>query len=101
MWSDSGSSAAIFYDRALSIRQPGMFLAQILGRALAHEVVHLLLGTTAHADLGLMKAEWNAEDLRFDSGGSLGLTPAGIAAIRDAAELRMAGVDGEGRRRAV
>jgi hypothetical protein len=93
MWSDSGSSAAIFYDRALSIRQPGLFLAQILGRAMAHEVVHLLLGTTSHANLGLMKAEWNAEDLHFDSGGSLGLTPAGIAAIRNAAELRMAGVD--------
>jgi hypothetical protein len=98
MWSDSGSSAAIFYDRALSIRKPGLFLAQILGRAMAHEVVHLLLGTTSHADLGLMKAEWNAEDLHFDSGGSLGLTPAGIAAIRNAAELRTAGVDGESKR---
>jgi hypothetical protein len=98
MWSDSGSSAAIFYDRAVSIRQPGLFLSQILGRAIAHEVVHLLLGTTSHADLGLMKAEWNAEDLHFDSGGSLGLTPAGIAAIRNAAELRMEGAGGQDKR---
>src|SRR5277367_1127676 len=80
MWSDSGGSAALFYDRALSIRKPGLFLAQILGRAMAHEVVHLLLGTTSHADLGLMKKEWTSEDLRFNE--SLQLTPAGIAAIR-------------------
>jgi hypothetical protein len=63
MWSESGSSAAIFYDRALSIRKPGLLLTQILGRAMAHEVVHLLLGTTSHAEVGLMKAEWIAEDL--------------------------------------
>jgi len=96
MWSDSGASAALFYDRALSIRKPGLFLAQILGRAMAHEVVHLLLGTTSHADLGLMKAEWTTEDLRFNE--TIELTPAGIAAIRNAAELRMAGVDGESKR---
>jgi len=98
MWSDSGSSAALFYDRALSIRRPGLFLAQILGRAMAHEVVHLLLGTTSHDDHGLMKREWNAEDLHFDSGSSLELSPAGIEAIRNGAEMRMASVDGEGKR---
>jgi hypothetical protein len=65
---------------------------------MAHEVVHLLLGTTSHTDFGLMKPIWNSEDLHFDSGGSLGLTPAGIAAIRNAAELRMAGADGEANR---
>jgi hypothetical protein len=96
MWSDSGSSAALFYDRALSIRKPGLFLAQILGRAMAHEVVHLLLGTTSHTDLGLMKREWTTEDLRFNE--SLELTPAGIAAIRSAAEQRMASTDADGKR---
>jgi hypothetical protein len=98
MWSESGSSAALFYDRALSIRGPGLFLAQILGRAMAHEVVHLLLGTTSHDDRGLMKGHWSAEDLHFDSGGSLELSPAAIEAIRNGAEMRMASADSEGKR---
>jgi hypothetical protein len=98
MWSDTGSSAVLFYDRALSIRGPGPFLPQILGRALAHEVVHLLLGTTSHGDRGLMKQEWTAKDLYFDSGSSLELSPAGIAAIKNGAEMRIASADGEGKR---
>jgi hypothetical protein len=96
MWSDSGGSAALFYDRALSIRQPGLFLSRILGRAMAHEVVHLLLGTTSHADQGLMKREWTSDDLRFNE--NLQLTPAGIAAVRIATDERIASADGETKR---
>ena len=96
MWSDYGGSAALFYDRALALRKPGVALSQILGRAMAHEIVHLLLGTTSHTGLGLMKGEWTAEDLRFNE--SLELTRAGMAAIRDAVELRLALVDTEAKR---
>ena len=64
MWSESLDRARLFSTTApLSIRKPGLLLTQILGRAMAHEVVHLLLGTTSHAEVGLMKAEWIAEDL--------------------------------------
>lgn len=31
----------------------------LLGRVLAHEVGHLLLGTSYHGDTGLMRAEWS------------------------------------------
>jgi hypothetical protein len=98
MWSEEGGSAAVFYDRALSVRRPGLFLAQILGRAMAHEIVHLLLGTTDHFESGLMKSEWTAEDLRFDRGTFLEMTPAMTAAILSAAEQRIAGGDGNGNR---
>jgi len=90
MWSESGGSAALFYDRAISLRKPGLFLPQILGRAMAHEIVHLLLGTTSHAELGLMRGAWSADDLRPDSGACLELTPAAAAAIRKEAQRRVA-----------
>jgi hypothetical protein len=90
MWSESGGSAALFYDRALLIRRPGVFLSQILGRAMAHEVVHLLLGTTSHQDLGLMRQELSLEDFRFNSDAGLELTSTASAALRKEAARRIA-----------
>src|SRR5439155_10444253 len=39
---------------------------KLLGRVVAHEVGHLLLGTTAHSATGLMRARWNDEEARRD-----------------------------------
>ena len=36
----------------------------LLGRALAHEVGHLLLGTTRHTTTGLMRANWTGTQLQ-------------------------------------
>ena len=36
--------------------------AAVLGRVLAHEVGHLLLGQQAHSDRGIMRASWNQRD---------------------------------------
>jgi hypothetical protein len=87
MWSVSGGSAVLFFDRALSLRTPGIFLAHILGRAMAHEVVHLLLGFGPrgfgpHSDQGLMRAQWSPEDLRRHSGADLGLSADDVDLIR-------------------
>jgi hypothetical protein len=38
----------------------------LLGRAIAHEIGHLLLGTTGHSSKGLMRAIWTAADLQRD-----------------------------------
>lgn len=38
-------------------------VALALGRALAHEIGHYLLGPTAHTPNGLMRAEWSPNDL--------------------------------------
>ena len=35
-----------------------------LGHAIAHEIGHLLLGTGAHCNEGIMKARWDSGDLR-------------------------------------
>jgi hypothetical protein len=36
---------------------------EILGHALAHEIGHLLLGSTAHDPTGIMHTDWSREDL--------------------------------------
>lgn len=57
-------------------------LATLLGRAIAHEIGHLLLGSAEHPRRGLMRATWSHEELR-------GLKPAhwGFSA-REAAQMR-------------
>jgi hypothetical protein len=39
-------------------------VADVLSRAIAHEVGHLFLGTRAHARRGLMRATWSTADFR-------------------------------------
>jgi len=89
MWSDSGGSVALFFDRALSIRRPGILLPHILGRAMAHEIVHLLLGVESHSDLGLMRRQWSAEDPRMDSRACWGLYTNAVESIRTEAARRV------------
>lgn len=36
----------------------------LLGRAIAHEIGHLLLDTSRHAERGLMRARWSTRELR-------------------------------------
>jgi len=49
--------------RDTSVRS-GTPMATLLGRATAHEIGHLLLGTAGHADAGLMRAQWSWQDLQ-------------------------------------
>ena len=65
----SGTLATVFADRvnALAAIAGGHLVdsgGQLLGRAMAHEIGHLLLGTTHHADRGLMRGRWTTIDLR-------------------------------------
>ena len=45
-------------------RQAGVDPGMLLGRAVAHEIGHLILGTTKHAKSGLMRATWKTDELR-------------------------------------
>ena len=38
--------------------------ASLLGRAIAHELGHLLLATNAHSSSGLMRAQWTSKEIR-------------------------------------
>jgi hypothetical protein len=48
-----------------------MFLGRALGRALAHEIGHYLLGTREHTARGLMRAQFAPQDLLEDATGPL------------------------------
>lgn len=61
----AGSLATVYANRVRVMAQrAGVEVAELLGRAMAHEVGHLLLGTNGHAEHGLMRASWSSVDLR-------------------------------------
>jgi hypothetical protein len=63
----AGSLATIYVDRVAALAQlADVDRGTLLGRAIAHEVGHLLLGTPKHSRAGLMRALWTAVDLRRD-----------------------------------
>lgn len=58
------SIGAVFHHRAVELkRQLGIPLGAILGAAIAHEVGHLLLEDSRHANSGLMSAHWSDRTL--------------------------------------
>jgi hypothetical protein len=62
-----GTLATVYADRigALASRT-GVSPGRLLGRAIAHEIGHLLLGTARHSAAGLMRALWSNRDLERD-----------------------------------
>lgn len=64
----SGTLATIYGDRVrLVAERTGVDEATLLGRAVAHEIGHLLLGTSQHTDAGLMRAYWSDRELQRGS----------------------------------
>ena len=61
--------ATVFADLAEGIaRRAGVSSRPVLGRAIAHEIGHLLLNENDHAKEGLMRAGWSQVELRKNSG---------------------------------
>ena len=59
--------ATVFHDHVEAVaRRTGVARSELLGRALAHEVGHLLLGVRGHSRTGLMRAVWTDEELTRD-----------------------------------
>lgn len=55
-----GTLATVFPDRVMAIASDlRVASATLLGRAMAHEVGHLLLGSDAHSAVGLMRGRWS------------------------------------------
>ncbi len=60
-----GTLATIYADRIDRLAaDAGVDRGLLLGRAMAHEVGHRLLGTTTHPPRGLMRAKWASAELR-------------------------------------
>jgi hypothetical protein len=62
-----GALATIYSDRVSWLSHTvGVSFDRVLGRAVAHEIGHLLLGTSEHAPRGLMRALWTPDELKDD-----------------------------------
>jgi len=61
----SGMLATVYLDRVDALAaEAGADRGELLGRVVAHEIGHLILGTTHHSSIGLMRATWTADELR-------------------------------------
>src|SRR5690242_5147054 len=60
----AGTLATVFADRVHTLAAvAGADKSELLGRAIAHEIAHLLLGTREHERAGLMRGVWTANEL--------------------------------------
>jgi hypothetical protein len=86
--------ATVFRERVLAALDPAgpCTEAVLLGHAIAHELGHLLLGTSSHARAGLMAGRWHPRDLEYAASGWLQFSPAESAIMRaDAIRRRLQG----------
>ncbi len=85
----SGTLATIYIDRVAWLSDAaGVERRLVLGRALAHEVGHLLLGTNAHSESGLMRAVWSCDALKRNAGHDWLFSKHDARAMRQAVRLR-------------
>ena len=60
----SGTLATVFVDRVESVAQQAKADRwAMMGRVMAHEIGHLLLGTSTHSDTGLMREVWTLAEM--------------------------------------
>ena len=81
--------ATVYPDRIrLTAKDGRTSFESLLGRVIAHEIGHLLLGRNEHAQTGLMRGHWSGGDLRKDAPADWRFGPGEIAAVQAAAERR-------------
>jgi hypothetical protein len=78
-----GALATVYVDQVLDVaRRARIDHGTLLGHTIAHEIGHLLLGSTAHGASGLMREVWSRNELRGGRGDDWALLPFEAAAIR-------------------
>ena len=62
-----GVLATVYWDRVRDAgRRSGVGTTTVLGRAVAHELGHLLLGANSHSTTGVMRPSWSRQTLQRD-----------------------------------
>lgn len=78
----SGVYACLYPERVEQLaRDANWEFGDLLGHAAAHELGHLLLGSSTHAPAGVMRARWDTEDLRRLSHTGLAFLPGQLSSI--------------------
>jgi len=86
----TGVHASIFYDRIERVSKTGdVALATMLGHAMAHELGHVLLGSTEHSAGGIMKARWGKSDYQQASMGLMTFSALERNAIQKRTAVRL------------
>lgn len=81
--SGTGVLATVFVNRVERLaRESKTDLGTLLGRAMAHEVGHLLSGRSAHAGVGLMRPRWTRAEVVRNSRADWVFSGADLRAIR-------------------
>lgn len=63
----AGTLATVYANRINAVgSRTGVNAATLLGRVIAHEIGHLVLGTSHHSSAGLMRALWSDRELQRD-----------------------------------
>lgn len=85
----SGVLATIYVDRVAALSEVAASdAATLLGYAIAHEIGHLLLGTTAHGTSGLMRPVWSRDEIRRGRPVDWMFTEREVEAIRSRLDAR-------------
>jgi hypothetical protein len=87
----TGPHVTVYYDRAEETsRMTAAAPHRLLGYALAHEMGHVLLASSSHAEEGIMKAVWTRTDFQRLATGSLAFLPREILRMRIEVSRRVA-----------
>lgn len=87
----SGLAVTVFVDRCVGtiLRNPGGFRG-ILGHVMAHEIGHVLLGTSTHAAAGIMSERWSVPEFCTIAAGHMKFTERQAKLMRERIPLRSA-----------
>jgi hypothetical protein len=78
-----GAYSDVFYDSVKKLHEEWHTCTPILlGHVIAHEIGHLLLGTNAHSWMGIMRSQWQGEELQSIAMGKLLFTPPQIESLK-------------------
>ena len=78
-----GAYSDVFYDSVKKLHEEWPTRTPILlGHVIAHEIGHLLLGTNAHSWMGIMRSQWQGEELQSIAMGKLLFTPPQIESLK-------------------
>ena len=84
-----GVLATVYADRVeWMAARTGVNVRHLLGRAIAHELGHLLLATSVHGTAGLMRPVWSQSEIRRGYSGDWKFRPREIAAIKERTRTR-------------
>jgi hypothetical protein len=87
----AGVLATVYADRvAWLAAQTGVDVDELLGKAIAHELGHLLMATSAHGTKGLMRPVWSRSEVRRQHTRDWSFAPREIAVIKARARARQA-----------